>query len=300
MRSNRARASHTLVELFEAQVERTPEATALSFGQQKLSYAELNGKANRLAHFLLAKGIGRESLVAIALHRSLEMVVAIVGVLKAGAAYVPLDPEYPKARLEYMLDDAQPAVVLTTESLRKQLPQSEAIELLCLDAAKTEAAALNKALDSNPGQEVSSQDAAYVIYTSGSTGEPKGVVVTQGNVTRLFAVTEKWFNFGAEDVWTLFHSYAFDFSVWEIWGALLYGGRLVVVPKAITRSAGEFLQLLVEEGVTVLNQTPSAFYQLMQAEEEAEEEDAEIVSAEAAKCDLRGRSSGAAAAAQLV
>ena len=135
---------------------------------------------------------------------------------------------------------------------------------------------LSKVVDSNPGQELSPEDAAYVIYTSGSTGEPKGVVVTQGNVTRLFAATEKWFSFGAEDVWTLFHSYAFDFSVWEIWGALLYGGRLVVVPKAITRSPEEFLQLLVEEGVTVLNQTPSAFYQLMQAEEEAEEEDAEL------------------------
>ena len=130
-------------------------------------------------------------------------------------------------------------------------------------------AALSQVGDSNPGQELLPEDAAYVIYTSGSTGEPKGVVVTQGNVTRLFAATEKWFRFGAEDVWTLFHSYAFDFSVWEMWGALLYGGRLVVVPKAITRSPGEFLQLLVEEGVTVLNQTPSAFYQLMQAEEEA-------------------------------
>ena len=102
-----------------------------------------------------------------------------------------------------------------------------------------------------------------MIYTSGSTGEPKGVVVTQGNVTRLLGATQRWFHFGREDVWTLFHSYAFDFSVWEIWGALLYGGRLVVVPKAITRSPQEFLELLVEEGVTVLNQTPSAFYQLM-------------------------------------
>ncbi len=135
--------------------------------------------------------------------------------------------------------------------------------------------ALSQVADSNPGQELLPEDAAYVIYTSGSTGEPKGVVVTQGNVTRLFAATERWFSFGAEDVWTLFHSYAFDFSVWEMWGALLYGGRLVVVPKAITRSPVEFLQLLVGEGVTVLNQTPSAFYQLMQAEEEAEKGDSE-------------------------
>ncbi len=264
----------TLVELFEAQVERTPEAVAVSFGQERLSYAELNAKANRLAHCLLAKGVGRESLVGIALERSPEMVVALIGVLKAGAAYVPLDPEYPRARLEYMLADAQPAVVLTTESLRGQLPQSEEIEFLILDAAEMKSA-LGQTADSNPGQEQSPEDAAYVIYTSGSTGEPKGVVVTQGNVTRLFAATEKWFSFSAEDVWTLFHSHAFDFSVWEIWGALLYGGRLVVVPKRTTRSPGEFLQLLVEEGVTVLNQTPSAFYQLMQAEEEAEKEEPE-------------------------
>ena len=140
MRSKpRAATPTTLVELFEAQVERTPEATALSFGQQRLSYAELNSRANRVAHCLKAKGIGRESLVGIALERSLEMVVAILGVLKAGAAYVPLDPEYPKARLEYMLGDAQPAVVLTTENLRRQLPQSEGIEFISLDAAEMQA-----------------------------------------------------------------------------------------------------------------------------------------------------------------
>jgi acyl-CoA synthetase (AMP-forming)/AMP-acid ligase II len=196
-------------------------------------------------------------------------------VLKAGAAYVPLDPEYPKVRLKYMLADAQPAVVLTTESLRRQLPQSEGIEFLILDAAEMKSA-LGETANNNPGEELLPEDAAYVIYTSGSTGEPKGVVVTQGNVTRLFAATEKWFSFSAEDEWTLFHSYAFDFSVWEIWGALLYGARLVVVPKAITRSPGEFLQLLMQEGVTVLNQTPSAFYQLMQAEEGAEKENPEL------------------------
>ncbi|HEY2235620.1 MAG TPA: condensation domain-containing protein, partial [Candidatus Angelobacter sp.] len=178
-------APTTLVKLFEAQVERTPEAVALSFGQQRVSYAELNDKANRLAHCLLAKGVGRESLVGIALERSPEMIVAIIGVLKAGAAYVPLDPEYPKARLEYMLADAQPAVVLTTESLRRQLPQSEGIEFLILDAAEMKSA-LGETANNNPGEELLPEDAAYVIYTSGSTGEPKGVVVTQGNVTRLF------------------------------------------------------------------------------------------------------------------
>ena len=257
----------TLIELFEAQVERTPENVALSFGQQRLSYAELNGQANRVARYLMAKEIGRETLVGIALERSLEMVVAIIGVLKAGAAYVPLDPEYPKARLEQMLADARPAVVITSMKLGEELRLNAEIEFVLLDGKEVQSA-LGRVGDNNPGREVSPQDAAYVIYTSGSTGEPKGVVVTQGNVTRLFVATERWFHFGGEDVWTLFHSYAFDFSVWEMWGALLYGGRLVVVPKAITRSPKEFLQLLVEEGVTVLNQTPSAFYQLMQAEEE--------------------------------
>ena len=174
-----------------------------------------------------------------------------------------------------MLADARPAVVITSMKLGEELRLNAEIEFVLLDGKEVESA-LGRVGDNNPGREVSAEDAAYVIYTSGSTGEPKGVVVTQGNVTRLFAATERWFHFGGEDVWTLFHSYAFDFSVWEMWGALLYGGRLVVVPKAITRSPKEFLQLLVEEGVTVLNQTPSAFYQLMQAEEEAEEEDVEL------------------------
>ena len=187
------------------------------------------------------------------------MVVTIIGVLKAGAAYVPLDPEYPRARLEYMLADAQPAVVITPMKLGEELGLNAEIEFVLLDGKEVQSE-LGQVGDNNPGREVSAEDAAYVIYTSGSTGEPKGVVVTQGNVSRLFAATERWFDFGGEDVWTLFHSYAFDFSVWEMWGALLYGGRLVVVPKAITRSPKDFLELLVEEGVTVLNQTPSAFY----------------------------------------
>ena len=258
----------TLVELFEAQVERTPEAMALSFGQQRLSYAELNGQANRVAHYLMGKGIGRESLVGIALERTPEMVVAIIAVLKTGAAYVPLDPEYPKARLEHMLADARPAVVITSMKLGEELRLNAEIEFV-LSGREGSASRLWGRLGTTIlDKRCHPEEAAYVIYTSGSTGEPKGVVVTQGNVTRLFAATERWFHFGGEDVWTLFHSYAFDFSVWEMWGALLYGGRLVVVPKAITRSPREFLQLLVEEGVTVLNQTPSAFYQLMQAEEE--------------------------------
>ena len=252
----------TLTAWFEAQAQQTPDATAVVFGEQSLSYAELNEHANRAAHFLIDSGVGVGSMVGIALDRSMEMVVAIVATLKAGAGYLPLDPEYPEARLAYMVADAAPVVVLTTTALRDRLPQSE--KVFCLDAAEI-MQAIERAAKHNPAPALAPQHPAYVIYTSGSTGTPKGVVVTHENVTRLFVATEHWFDFGPRDVWTLFHSYAFDFSVWEIWGALLYGGRLVVVPKTVTRSPAEFLNLLAEQGVTVLNQTPSAFYQLMQA-----------------------------------
>ena len=260
--------SATLTVWFEAQARETPGATAVVFGEVSLSYAELNEYANRLAHFLIASGVGVGSMVGIALERSLEMVVAIVATLKAGGGYLPLDPEYPQPRLAYMMADAAPAVVLTTTALRDRLPQGE--KVFCLDAAEI-TQAIQRTAKHNPAPALVPQHPAYVIYTSGSTGTPKGVVITHENVTRLFAATEHWFHFGPQDVWTMFHSYAFDFSVWEIWGALLYGGRLVLVPKTITRSPSEFLKLLAEQGVTVLNQTPSAFYQLMQAEQEMPE-----------------------------
>lgn len=257
----------TLTELFEAQVQKTPDATALVFGEQSLSYTELNEHANRLAHLLIECGASGR-MVGIALQRSLEMVVTIVATLKAGAGYLPLDPDYPEARLAYMVADAAPVVVVTTTALRDHLPQDR--KLVCLDAAETRQA-LDRMTTCNPAAFLLPMHPAYVIYTSGSTGAPKGVVVTHENVTRLFAATARWFCFGPQDVWTLFHSYAFDFSVWEIWGALLFGGRLVVVSKAVSRSPAEFLRLLTEQGVTVLNQTPSAFYQLMQADEELPE-----------------------------
>ncbi len=255
---------------FENQVLLRPSATALIFEGEALSYAELNDRANRLAHYLIRLGVGPESLVGIMLARSIEMVVAIIATLKSGAGYLPLDPEYPESRLEFMLQDAAPSVVITTEAMRSHL--SHGITTVMLDAAEV-LSVLQHEISANPTNSqrrspLLPQHTAYVIYTSGSTGRPKGVVVTHGNVTRLFAATEPWFHFGPQDVWTLFHSFAFDFSVWELWGALLYGGKLIVPSKAITRSPSEFLELLVEQRVTVLNQTPSAFYQLMQAAEE--------------------------------
>ena len=259
----------TLPALFEAQVERSPEAIALVFEQSMLSYAELNAQANRLAHLLIGQGIGPETLVALALPRSTQLIIALLGILKAGAAYLPLDPDYPLERLAYMLRDAQPACVLTSAGIAERLPQGVA-QLLLLDHHET-AGALAQSPETNPSDAertgpLSPHNPAYVIYTSGSTGTPEGVVVTHQNIARLFGASAHCFDFRPDDVWTLFHSYAFDFSVWELWGALLYGGQLVVVPHLLSRSPAEFLHLLAERQVTVLNQTPSAFYQLVQAE----------------------------------
>ncbi|WP_370963939.1 non-ribosomal peptide synthase/polyketide synthase [Amycolatopsis sp. cg9] len=227
----------TLPELFAAQAARTPDAVAVTSGGTELTYRELDRRANRLAHRLAAEGAGPERLVALRLPRSADLVVAVLAVLKAGAGYLPIDPAYPAARIEAMLADAKPVCVV-------------------------DSAAADGHPDTDPGVRVDPGNTAYVIYTSGSTGVPKGVLVPHANVTRLFSSTAPWFEFGEQDVWTLFHSYAFDFSVWELWGALLHGGRLVVVPADAVRSPEEFLTLLAEQRVTVLNQTPSAFYRL--------------------------------------
>ena len=247
----------TLTERFEQQVKRTPNAPAATFERETLDYAELNRRANVLAHRLIAHGVGAEALVGLNCDRSLDMVVGILGILKAGGAYLPLDPAYPKDRLAFMIEDAQVAVVVTQKALAPSLPSS--IPQVIVDEPA-------EARTDDPSPRATRANLAYVIYTSGSTGRPKGVLVTQDNVARLFEATEAWFDFGPEDVWTLFHSSAFDFSVWELWGALLYGGRVVVVPYLVSRAPGEFLDLLHREGVTVLNQTPSAFRALSQAE----------------------------------
>ncbi len=252
-------------QVFESQVERAPDARALVFEDKRLTYRELNCRANQVAHYLQKLGVEPEVLVGICLERSLEMVVGILGILKAGGAYVPLDPTYPKERLAFMLEDAQVPVLLTQERLLEKLPEHGA-SLVCLDKDDE---VIERESEENLVSEVTADNLAYVIYTSGSTGKPKGVLVNHQNVLGLFAATQSWFNFSDRDVWTNFHSYAFDFSVWEIWGALLHGGRLVVVSYWITRSPEAFYNLLCTEQVTVLNQTPSAFRQLMRAEVQA-------------------------------
>ncbi|MCR8574596.1 non-ribosomal peptide synthetase [Streptomyces sp. Isolate_219] len=264
-------APASLPQLFEAQVARTPDAVAVVYEGASLTYGELNARANRLARLLVAHGAGPERFVALALPRTADLVVALLAVVKSGAAYVPVDPSYPADRTSYMLADAGPELLVSTAEAAAGLPESRPRTLLLDDPGVVRALAeydTGDLSDEDRGGPLSPSNAAYVIYTSGSTGRPKGVVVPHRNVARLFAATEEWFGFGPDDVWTLFHSYAFDFSVWELWGPLLYGGRLVVVPYAVSRSPEDFLRLLAAERVTVLNQTPSAFYQLMQADAE--------------------------------
>ncbi|WP_122878369.1 non-ribosomal peptide synthetase, partial [Burkholderia pseudomallei] len=257
-------------QLFEAQVDRKPEAIALTFDGQRLSYAELNARANRLAHYLQGRGVGPGRLVALCAERGIEMVVGLLAILKAGGAYVPLDPAYASDRLRGIVEDSQPALVLADAVGRAALGELDgALPVIDLE---TDALRWREMPATNP--EVASQHVhhlAYVIYTSGSTGRPKGVMVEHAQVVRLFGATQAWFGFDERDVWTLFHSYGFDFSVWEMWGALLHGGRLVIVPTEVTRTPSAFFALLCAEGVTVLNQTPSAFQALMSAQEEREE-----------------------------
>ena len=254
----------TIHERFERQAVTTPEAIAVSFESERLTYRELNERANKLAHHLRSLGVGPEFCVGILVERSVEMVVTILGVLKAGGCYLPFDPAYPLERLSFMLEDARAALLLTREaSMAARFESHTAV--VCLDRDWEEIAAKSS---ENLPPVASAENLAYVIYTSGSTGQPKGVAVTHANVVRLFDATHVWFKFDERDVWTLFHSSAFDFSVWELWGALLYGGRLVVVPFAVSRDPAGFYKLLRQERVTVLNQTPSAFWQLSQAEEE--------------------------------
>ncbi|MEW5925947.1 MAG: amino acid adenylation domain-containing protein [Gemmatimonadota bacterium] len=247
---------------FEARALERPHAPALTFHAATLTYRELNERANRLAHRLRALGVAPGTRVGIALERSAELVAAILAVLKAGGAYVPLDPSYPAERIAFALEDAGVPVLVTESHLVPRLPAFAGATLL-VDA---DAEAIAAESGENPRVEAGPDTLAYVIYTSGSTGKPKGVQVTHANVARLFDATDGWFGFAPDDVWTLFHSCAFDFSVWEIWGALLYGGRLVVVPFLTTRSPEHFHRLLADEGVTMLSQTPSAFKQLVQAD----------------------------------
>ena len=251
---------------FEEQARRTPDAVAVVMpgdARQQLTYSQLNTSANRLAHYLRSKGVGPDVLVGLYLDRTPDLIVAMLAILKAGAAYLPIDLSYPAERIALILEDADTPVVITQSSVAGSLPKTGA-EVLCVDQKADAWAALSA---ENLDSAVTPENLIYSIFTSGSTGRPKGVLISHANVARLFDATQAWYRFNEQDTWTFFHSAAFDFSVWEIWGALIYGGRLVIVPFAESRSPERFYELLSAEQVTVLNQTPSAFRQLIGVDE---------------------------------
>ncbi|KRF09858.1 non-ribosomal peptide synthetase [Paenibacillus sp. Soil787] len=246
----------TLHARFESQAAILPDRTAVVCDGERMTYRELNDRANRLARELRSHGVQPDGRVGLLMERSPDMIVGILATLKAGGVYVPLDPDYPQDRLQFMLDDCGARVLLTQPHLTGKVPFDGTV----IDMG-------DPALYSGDGSNLESvnqpDDMAYIIYTSGTTGKPKGVMIEHRNVVRLMLNDKMKFDFTDRDVWTVFHSFCFDFSVWEMYGALLYGGTCVVVPKAVAQNPKEFAQLLRQEGVTVLNQTPTAFYALI-------------------------------------
>ena len=251
---------------FEDVARRFPDAVALVDEGGELTYRQLDERADAVAAGLRGLGIAPATRVGVCLDRGATLVVALLGILKAGCAYVPMDFGYPADRLKYIVDDAQLALVIGDSAHFPEIPEVRVVGVDELGGARDLAGA------TVAGRHGSPADAAYVIYTSGSTGRPKGVVVPHRNVTALLEATATDFALGPDDVWTLFHSSAFDFSVWEIWGCLLTGGRLVVVSYWTARDTDEFHRLLAEQQVTVLNQTPSAFTQLVRADRSAKDQ----------------------------
>ena len=244
--------------LFAAQVARTPEAVAISCGERSWTYREVEEAANRLAHLLAGQGAGPGQCVALLFSRSAEAIVAILAVFKSGAAYLPIDPMLPDARIGFMVGDAGPVAAMTTAGW----PSAWTVRVEVIDVEDPRIA--TQPSTALPGPEA--DDIAYLIYTSGTTGTPKGVAITHHNVTQLLKSLDAGMELEAGQVWSQCHSLAFDYSVWEIWGALLYGGRLVVVPESVTRGPQDFHALLVAEQVSVLRPDPSAFYALQSAD----------------------------------
>ncbi|MFE6919900.1 non-ribosomal peptide synthase/polyketide synthase [Nocardia sp. NPDC057663] len=257
--------TETMLDRFAQVAAASPHAVAVKAGRSALTYGELDAWSNRLARRLAGAGVGPETLVAVALPRSVELAVALLAVLKAGGGYLPIDPNYPADRIEYVLDDARPlcAIANAGTGLARDWFGGPVLDPAADTLSGYSVAPLT---DADRRAPLTPANTAYVIYTSGSTGRPKGVVIPHTNVLALLDNSARHFGFGPSDVWTMFHSYAFDFSVWELWGALLTGGSIVLVDYFTSRSPEQFRELLLAERVTVLNQTPSAFYQLIAAD----------------------------------
>ncbi len=258
---NQRKTNTSLHQLFSQQVTQNPDAPAVSYGEAILSYRQLDCRANQLANHLLQLGVVAETIVGLCVERSIDTIVSILAILKAGGAYLPLDPNYPSERLAYILEDSQAPIIISESDLEHNFNHRAMVVLLDRDADK-----IAQQTQQAPTLNISPDNLLFVIYTSGSTGKSKGVMATHGNVASLFEAVATKLPFNNQDIWTMFHSYSFGFSVWEIWGALLHGGKLIIVPQYICAAAEEFYDLVHREKVTVLSQTPSAFNLFVRAD----------------------------------
>jgi tyrocidine synthetase III len=246
----------TIIDYLCEQFEKQKDKIAVTTNGKTLSYAGLDKKSTQLADYLLAEmNVRPNDIVGIMTGRNETLIIGIIAILKVGAAYLPINPEYPESRKRLMIKDSGCTIILTDDTI-----ETSAINCLSINRILNEERHFNNEIRRRI--KVNQNDPAYIIYTSGSTGKPKGVVVNHKNLLRLFVNDKYLFDFDENDIWTLFHSYSFDFSVWEIFGALLFGGKLIIVPGEIVKEPFSYYNLLIEEKVTVLNQTPSAFYRL--------------------------------------
>lgn len=243
-----------IIDLFKNQVENHPGKIAIQFGNEEITYLELDNRSNQLANALIEKGVRAENIVGILLDRNIDTIVSIFGILKSAAAYLPMDIEYPNDRISYMLENSNAKVIVTSSQYKEVLNYPQ--DIIFVED-------LSKYSVENVTVDIGSNNLCYLIYTSGTTGRPKGVMVEHKNVVRLLFNEAFQFSFTDKDVWTMFHSHCFDFSVWEIFGSLLNGSKLIIIPKIIAKDTASFLRILAKENVTVLNQTPSAFYNLL-------------------------------------
>ncbi|WP_070340223.1 non-ribosomal peptide synthase/polyketide synthase [Pseudomonas aeruginosa] len=250
--------------LFEEQVERTPTAPALAFGEERLDYAELNRRANRLAHALIERGVGADRLVGVAMERSIEMVVALMAILKAGGAYVPVDPEYPEERQAYMLEDSGVQLLLSQSHLK--LPLAQGVQRIDLDQAD---AWLENHAENNPGVELNGENLAYVIYTSGSTGKPKGAGNRHSALSNRLCWMQQAYGLGVGDTVLQKTPFSFDVSVWEFFWPLMSGARLVVAAPGDHRDPAKLVELINREGVDTLHFVPSMLQAFLQDEDVA-------------------------------
>ncbi len=254
----------TIVQLFEKQAAANPENTALIVDENTtISYRALNAKANQIAWRLKSEGVGRDTVVGLFMDKSIELIAGMLGVLKAGGAYMPIDLTYPASRINYLIENSGTQLVLTNRDSVHRLEDSNSLLLLMEDISDEQ--------ETNPPQINQPSDLCYIIYTSGTTGNPKGVMVEHRNLVRLFFNNEFQFDFGSDDTWTMFHSASFDFSVWEIYGALLNGGKLVIIPAEVARNPFKFKNIVQKQKVTVLNQTPTAFYNFIRVSDQGED-----------------------------